>query len=162
MCFREMKKHDERASDMGQAIKLTGGCLCGAVKFTATPENRRVGACHCDMCRRWTAGPFLSIGCANTIKIENDAAVAIYKSSEWAERHFCSKCGSTLWYKFVGPQEHFVSAEAFDDTAGFEFSHQNFMDEKPEYYNFSNETKNMTGAEVIAAYAPPSAGGDNV
>lgn len=147
---------------MGQTEKMTGGCLCGAVRFTATPENHHVGACHCDMCRRWTAGPFLSVGCADTLEIENDSAIAIYNSSNWAERHFCSKCGSTLWYKFVGPKEHFVSAEAFDDTSSFKFQHQIFVDEKPDYYTFSNETKNMTGAEVTAAFASSSDGDGNV
>lgn len=33
------------------------GCLCGAVRFTAAPKDRRFGACHCSMCRRSTAGP---------------------------------------------------------------------------------------------------------
>ncbi len=147
---------------MGQSKKLNGGCLCGAVRFTAAPENQHVGACHCNMCRRWTAGPFLTIGCANTLEVEDSSAITIYKSSDWAERHFCGKCGSTLWYKLAGPSQHFVSAEAFDDATSFEFSHQIYVDEKPAYYTFSNETKNMTGAQVEAAFAPSSDGGNNV
>lgn len=162
MCSPVTKKRIRGDRKMGQTKKLSGGCLCGAAKFTATPENHHVGACHCDMCRRWTAGPFLTVGCTDTLEIEDNSAISVYKSSEWAERHFCSKCGSTLWYKFVSSNEHFVSAGVFDDTTGFKFQHQIFVDEKPDFYTFSNETKNMTGAEVIAAFAPPSDGGNNV
>jgi hypothetical protein len=38
----------------------------------------------------------------------------------------------------------------------FIFDHQVFIEEKPEYYCFSNETQNMTGAEVFAMFAPSS------
>ena len=34
--------------------------------------------------------------------------------------------------------------------------HQVFIDEKPDYYSFANETKNMTGAEIFAQFVPPS------
>jgi hypothetical protein len=32
---------------------------------------------------------------------------------------------------------------------------QVFIDSKPQFYDFANETKMMTGAEVVAAFAPP-------
>ena len=47
-----------------------------------------------------------------------------------------------------------VSAEAFDERGGFAFTSQIFIDEKPAYYDFANQTHNMTGAEVFAAFAP--------
>jgi len=53
---------------------MSGGCLCGAVRFTATPENRNVGACHCGMCRRWSAGPFLVLDDAD-IELAVDQAI---------------------------------------------------------------------------------------
>jgi hypothetical protein len=42
----------------------------------------------------------------------------------------------------------------FEDGGKWVFDHQIFIDEKPEYYNFSNETHNLTGAEFFAKYAP--------
>ena len=51
-----------------------------------------------------------------------------------------------------------MSAEAFDDRGGYAFKSQIFIDEKPGYYEFANQTHNMTGAEVFAAFAPPSSG----
>lgn len=143
---------------MTAAGKMTGGCLCGAVKFTAEPK-REVGACHCSMCRKWTAGPFLTVDCGDTLKIADPANVEVYRSSDWAERAFCKRCGSTLFYRLVGRNMHFMSVEAFDDVSPFVFADQIFIDEKPAYYDFANKTKNMTGAEVIAAFVQDQAKG---
>ena len=34
--------------------RLTGGCICGAVRFEAKPESDEMGVCHCGFCRRWS------------------------------------------------------------------------------------------------------------
>ena len=49
-----------------------------------------------------------------------------------------------------------MPAGLLDDDSSFVFDHQIFIDEKPPYYEFSNKTKDMTGAEVFAKYAPQS------
>jgi hypothetical protein len=135
-----------------------GGCLCGAVRFTATPKDSDVGACHCSMCRRWTAGPFMVLDCADTVKFEDETNLGVYRSSEWAERCFCKKCGTALFYRLVGKGQHYVSAEAFDDRANYALTSQVFIDEKPAYYDFANKTHNMTGAELFAAFGAPPPG----
>lgn len=42
---------------------LTGRCLCGEVEVHATQAEEQVGVCHCDMCRKWSGGPFYSAHC---------------------------------------------------------------------------------------------------
>ena len=139
------------AADVAPGQKLSGGCLCGAVRFTAAPVGHDVAACHCSMCRKWTAGPFLALECGGTIQIADPSSLGIYRSSEWAERGFCTQCGTSLFYRMVGKDFYVVSAEAFDDPSAFQFTSQIFVDEKPPYYDFANATKNMTGPEVFAA-----------
>lgn len=140
-----------------RATSVSGGCLCGAVRFTAHPENREVGACHCGMCRRWAAGPFLERDCGDTLTVEDATRLGVYRSSEWAERCFCKTCGTPLFYRLIAKNRYFVSAEAFDDRDAYALSSQIFIDEKPAYYEFANKTSTMTGAEVFAAFAPPPA-----
>ena len=140
------------------AAGTNGGCLCGAVRFTATPPNRDISACHCGMCRRWSAGPFLCLDGGATFKVEDASQLGVYRSSEWAERCFCKTCGTPLFYRLIAQNTHFVSAEALDDKSGYAFTTQIFIDEKPAYYDFANKTHNMTGAEVFAAFAPPADG----
>ena len=145
---------------MGQAFStgIVGGCLCGAVRFTAIPQDKEFGICHCSMCRRWTAGPFFAMECGATVQIENPANLGIYRSSEWAERGFCKACGTPLFYRLIDRDFYAVSVEAFDDRSSLSMGSQIFIDEKPDYYEFANKTQTMTGAEVFAAFAPPADG----
>src|SRR3546814_12673139 len=71
------------------------------------------------MCRKWTAGPLLVVDCGTTMKVENPANLGVYRSSEWAERCFCKQCGTPLFYQLIEKSSCFVSAEAFDDRAGY-------------------------------------------
>ncbi len=63
-----------------------------------------------------------------------------------------------MFYRLIAQNLSFASAEAFDDRDGYDFKSQIFIEEKPGYYEFANKTHNMTGAEVFAAFAPPSDG----
>jgi hypothetical protein len=137
------------------AKRVSGGCLCGAVRFSATPPNDDVGACHCGMCRKWTAGVFFAVDCGDSLKVEDPSKLGVYRSSEWAERCFCRACGTPLFYRLVQQNLHFANAEAFDHRDDYTFTSQIFVDEKPPYYEFANKTKTMTGAEVFAAFGPP-------
>ena len=131
-----------------------GRCLCGKVKFTATNMNNSVGVCHCTMCRRWSGGPLMAVNCGTDVVFEGEDAIKVYSSSDWAERGFCAHCGSNLFYRLKGSGELIMAAGLFENDDAFVFDNQVFIDEKPKYYCFSNETSNMTAAEVFAKYAP--------
>jgi hypothetical protein len=133
-----------------------GGCLCGAVNLSTTSIDRHVAACHCNMCRKWGGGALLVVECDSDVSFTGAENIAIYQSSEWADRGFCSKCGTHLFYKLKQNDRYYIPAGIFNNDAGFVFSHQVFIDEKPEYYSFANETKNLTGEELFAQFAPPS------
>ncbi|MCC5615290.1 GFA family protein [Nostoc sp. CHAB 5836] len=133
-----------------------GSCLCGVVNLSTTPMNNQVGACHCSMCRTWGGGPLLVVECESDVSFSGEENIGVYQSSEWAERGFCNKCGSHLFYKLKQSNQYFIPAGLFDNCEDFVFDHQIFIDEKPKYYCFANETKNLTGAEVFAQFAPLS------
>ena len=135
---------------------LSGKCLCGACQFTATPVDNKIGACHCSTCRGWGGGPFMSVGCGKSVSFNADAPIKVYDSSPWAERGFCQECGSHLFYRLKGDGLYFVLAGSFDDLGQVVFDHQVFIDQKPDFYSFANQTHNMTGAEMFAKFAPPA------
>ena len=87
---------------------------------------------------------------------EGEEHISTIRSSDWAERAFCAKCGSNLFYHIIGSADYQISAGLIDDQSKLKMSLQVFTDSKPAFYEFANETKMMTGAEVFAAYAPPS------
>lgn len=133
-----------------------GSCLCGAISVSTTSMSNHVAACHCSMCRKWGGGPLLAIECGSDVSFSGEENIGVYQSSQWAERGFCNQCGSHLFYKLKQNNQYFMPVGLFDNCKGLIFEHQVFIDEKPEYYCFANETKNLTGAEVFAQFAPLS------
>lgn len=134
----------------------TGHCLCGEVTLAAAALSKHVGACHCNMCRIWGGGAFMALDAGIDVRITGEDHVSVFSSSEWAERGFCSRCGTNLFYRLKQNGQYIVSAGLFDQSVDLEMDHQIFIDEKPAYYDFVQKTKNMTGAEVFAQFAPPS------
>ncbi len=127
-------------------------CLCGSVAIEAELSSTEVAACHCSMCRKWAGGPMLAIDCGGSVKFKNESLVTRYPSSDWADRGFCSKCGTHLFYYLKSANQYHLPAGLMETDADYALTHQIFIDEKPAYYSFSNETKNMTGAEVFAEF----------
>jgi hypothetical protein len=128
---------------------LDGRCLCGAVTIRLEGARPLVDVCHCDMCRRWGGGAFAGVS-GRDFTVAGEENVALYRSSGRAERAFCARCGSSLWYRFVPADHHSFLAGLFELPPGFAMWRQIFIDEKPHWYAFAQDTPTMSGAEVIA------------
>ena len=137
--------------------RLNGNCLCGAVRVAATPVRAAIAACHCNMCRQWTSSMLMTVP-VEAGSLEVSGPVKSFTSSEWAERAFCEECGSPLWYRLTGGQgddmQMQLSAGLFDGAAAFDLKLEMFIDRKPGGYAFEGDRRQMTEAEVIAAFAP--------
>lgn len=129
----------------------TGRCLCGSVTFAFEPAEAEVDACHCGMCQRWGGGPGLSIKAAAMPRTEGK--VTVYQSSAWGQRHFCSSCGSHLFYTAPSAGYIGVSAGTLDDQSKLALTTEIFIDCKPDYYDFANTTKRLTEAEFLAMFS---------
>lgn len=141
---------------MSTETTLTGKCLCESVWITATPKSHHFGACHCSLCRRWGGGPLLAVECEDRVSFEGELHIAIYASSEWAERGFCKTCGTHLFYRLKDRPFYAIPIGVFDDAPPWEFTDQVFIDNKPPHYSFANHTTNLTEAEVLARFAGES------
>jgi hypothetical protein len=141
---------------MSPTKEITGRCLCGAVTIKATPEKNIFDACHCSMCRKWGGGPALTIEGGAGAKLSGEEFVSVYDSSEWADRGFCKRCGTHLFYRLKNANFWNFSAGLFKETDNFKFHVQIFVDSKPPCYDFANKTEMMTEAEVIAKFASSS------
>ncbi|WP_299328826.1 GFA family protein [Parasphingopyxis sp.] len=139
-------------NESSEAIELQGQCLCGAVTVKATPVRPHIEACHCDMCRRWGGIAFAGVQCAQNVEFTGEEHIGRYASSDWAERGFCKKCGTNLFYRFVPADNYSLLAGLFDNdaTGGLTLGEQIFIDEKPGWYDFAQDTPQKTGAEVVA------------
>ena len=91
---------------------IDGACLCGACTISGTPLSDKMHICHCDMCRKWGGGPLMGVSGAE-FEITGKELIRSYASSNWAERAFCSKCGSNLWFRFTPADNYSFLAGLF-------------------------------------------------
>lgn len=138
---------------MDSKIALTGNCLCGLVRVTARPKSNHVDACHCVMCRKWGGGPFFSAGCGDAVTFEGTENITTFDSSEWAERGFCQKCGTHLFYRLKHEEHYAIPVGLFDSDNEWKLTDQIFIDQKPPFYSLAENTTNLTGEEVFAQYS---------
>jgi len=142
--------------------ELAGRCTCGAVSFRATPARHEDGrihvdACHCGICRRQVGGPLMGVMLDGPPVVEDQGALAVYQSSEWAERSFCRTCGANLFWRLRDGSVHMAHAGAFDAIPDARFADEVFIDEKSGYYDFAGDRNRMTGADVMAMFASKEA-----
>jgi hypothetical protein len=72
--------------------RFGGGCLCGKVRLVASGRPYRVGICHCLDCRKHHGALFH----ASAI-FPQDAVTIEGETREYAGRHFCPRCGSSVF-----------------------------------------------------------------
>jgi hypothetical protein len=133
----------------------SGKCLCGAVRFTAENVETHHHACHCGMCRRWSGGPAFATA-AEGVRFEGEKNIVRYASSDWAERGFCKRCGSSLFYFLKPAGQYMIYVGAFDEPKDFTLAGEIYIDHKPAGYAFAGDLPKRTEAEVLATFAAPT------
>ena len=97
----------------------TGSCLCGAVKFTVEGELEAPDACHCTQCRKTSGHYWVSTDVPRkSLKVDGEFNVAWFRSSEKAQRGFCSTCGASLFWEAIGRDSISVAMGAIDAPTG--------------------------------------------
>ena len=114
-----------------------GGCLCGGVRYEVRGELRDVVACHCSQCRR-SSGHFVAATGApsDRLTLTRCDTLAWYASSDWAERGFCSRCGSSLFWRPKEGDSSWTSimAGTLDGPTHLRIQKHIFVADKGDYY----------------------------
>lgn len=76
--------------------RLTGGCACGAVRFTASASPTEVAWCHCRTCQRSVGAPAVAWASFPAGAVTWRGPLSTWRSSDRAQRGFCAACGSSL------------------------------------------------------------------
>ena len=132
---------------MSEMSPIEGSCLCNRVTVELSKAPKTFEVCHCDMCRTWTGGVGMSVDAGEHVKFSGDEFIGRYSSSDWAERGFCKSCGTHLFYRLKKTDHYYLYLGLFGDAISPRFEMEDFIDEKPAYYTFANNTKKRSRAE---------------
>lgn len=83
----------------------TAHCFCGAVEISLSGSPEAMGYCHCESCRRWSAGPVnaFSLWPADAVKItRGEDQLGSYAKSPDSVRRWCRKCGGHVLTEHPG------------------------------------------------------------
>lgn len=133
-----------------RAIRATGGCLCGAVRYEVRGPLRPVIACHCSQCRR-TSGHFVAATATapeNLVMVE-DRGLRWYQSSSFARRGFCNTCGSSIFWEITAGEDKgdriSIMAGTLDSATGLETEMHIYVDDAGDYYKINDGLPQKTG-----------------
>jgi hypothetical protein len=119
-----------------------GGCLCGGVRYEVRGKLRDVIACHCRQCQR-TSGHYVAASQAPTanLRLVESATLRWYRSSDTAERGFCSRCGGNLFWRPSTPGSTTTSimAGTLDVPTGLKLVQHIFVADKSDYYEITDD-----------------------
>jgi hypothetical protein len=113
------------------SLPLTGGCLCGGVRFEVTQPLVSAVYCHCTRCQRRTgsaAAASARIAPGSLRVVSGEELVRAYQPPDGFAKDFCGRCGSALWARNPDDATQLaVRLGAFDEDPGIRPSARQFV-----------------------------------
>jgi hypothetical protein len=140
---------------------LTGGCMCGAVRYELNSEPFDCGWCHCRTCQLNSGAPamaFASVRRGDWVAAVGAQSIRTVRSSSFGQRSFCGECGTPLYVE-VDHQPHTTdfSIVTLDQPGGIDPEFHIFWsskvpwfklgDELPKHERFRRDTVGLLGTE---------------
>ena len=127
-------------------VKLSGGCLCGSIRYTILQQPILAYTCNCRFCQKDTGTAYrsaLAILNKNVELIGKDFSVYTYKSVEHGRelyKNFCPDCGTTISLKTERfPERQVIMIGTLDDPSQIELSTHMFAEEAFDWVEFPKD-----------------------
>ncbi|HZQ04857.1 MAG TPA: GFA family protein [Gaiellaceae bacterium] len=112
-------------------LPLSGGCLCGGVRFELDASPASASYCHCTRCQRRTgtaASAQARIVPGSLRVLRGRELLRAYRPEGGWAKVFCSVCGSSLWSESPDePELKSIRLGAFDEDPGVRPSYRQFV-----------------------------------
>jgi hypothetical protein len=112
-------------------LPLTGGCLCGGVRFEVTEVPESAGYCHCTRCQRRTgtaAAASARLVPGSLRIVAGEELIGVFLPPDGFGKAYCTACGAALWARSqVDPDVISVRLGAFDGDPGVRPSYRQFV-----------------------------------
>ena len=102
-------------------MQMTGGCLCGKVRYTAEADPVFTVVCHCRNCQKQAGTSFSIVVAVPDVAISTTGPIKTYDdtgdSGKPVHRKFCPYCGSPVITEVDAmPGLALIKAGTLDDT----------------------------------------------
>ncbi len=129
--------------------EISGGCLCGQVRYRIHGPRRNIIDCHCENCRR-THGhyaAYTSVRQTDITFMTQDSLTWYHDVSPDTYRGFCNRCGASLLWD-SGNGKISVSAGSLDAGHGLKTIAHIYMAEAGEYYEIADNLPQYSHASM--------------
>ncbi|WP_457310530.1 GFA family protein [Sphingomonas sp. UYAg733] len=103
--------------------RLAGGCQCGRIRYTVQVGDVGAYLCHCRMCQRATGGVSIAFKTVKKADLAWSHEPERHASSPFAERGFCSACGTPLSFDYPDSGNIDLTVGSFDTPGRFRPTH---------------------------------------
>ena len=134
---------------MSDEFTMTGGCMCGAVRYETSGEPFSVAHCHCHSCRKHTGAPVVTLAgyTRKQVTFSGDKRT-FYESSPGALRAYCKKCGTPLTWEGdsgdLGPIVE-LHLSTFDDPEALVPTAHAFYPERISWFDIADDLPRYEG-----------------
>ena len=121
-------------------LSMKASCLCGGIQFKTKGYHRNIQNCHCKQCMK-THGNYAAY--TNTpekdVKFIKKRTLKWFRSSKKAKRGFCSRCGASMFFKFLRSNNISIAAGMFTNPTKLKTTTNIFVKGKLDYYILDNK-----------------------
>jgi hypothetical protein len=134
---------------------LTGGCLCGRVRFRIDGRFGLVANCHCSMCRKAQGCAFATnapVAREHFHLLQGAEFIAEYESSEAKFRCFCRMCGSPIYsHRVADPGVVRVRFGTLDGDPGVRATLHYAVESKAPWFEITDPLPQIPSARPAAS-----------
>jgi hypothetical protein len=133
---------------------VTGGCLCGKVRYEAEVFLKSAFYCHCRMCQKSSGQPAeLGVPIKAGTLVFTASEPKYFQSSKYGRRAFCDNCGSRIGWRALDPENDWltnVSVGSLDNSSEARPAHHTFIDTRLPWYTVDEQLPEYKEEEVEA------------
>jgi hypothetical protein len=129
-----------------RVMGMSGGCLCGGVRYEVDGPLREVLICHCSRCRRTHGHTAAYTQCANGDLVLVAATGLCWYEADGRARGFCGGCGASLFWREDGADATSIAAGTLDPPTGLRTIAHIYTGSRGDYYAIEGDAEQYEGS----------------
>jgi len=120
---------------------ISGGCLCGRVKYDISGELGDIVHCHCKTCRKAHGAAFSSVAAVkdDDFTLSGRESLSSFESSPGKVRQFCSVCGTQVYAKREGTKHLILRLGSLDSEPKSKEKNHIWVSQKASWYSIKSD-----------------------